>query len=105
MFARLFLALVIALLSLPAAAAMPACHGDAPQAAMADMHHGHRKQAPAVPIVADKLCLGCVAPATAGTPRLSPPLAFAAPVQRPALARGEPRASGPPLTPPPRSEA
>lgn len=105
MFARLVLALLIALLSLPATAAQ-VCHAEAPAAATAAMHHGgHHKPAPAAPALPDKLCLGCVAPATARAPALTPPLAFAPPLARPAAASGTPRAAGPPRTPPPRSEA
>ncbi|WP_448663587.1 hypothetical protein ACG3SL_02625 [Sphingomonas sp. CJ20] len=106
MLVRLLLALLIALLPLPAAAA-PACHAETP-ASTATAHHGHagkQEDAPARQAPAEHLCVGCVAPATARAPWIAPPLAFAPALVGRGQLMGVPRAAGPPLTPPPRSAA
>jgi len=96
---RLLLALTIAMLPMPAVAS---CHAQ-PVAPMA--HHAGMKHEPAKPVVAEQLCIGCVAPATAQAPEFAPPLAFVR-ADAPAEALVGIALSGmPPATPPPRSEA
>lgn len=105
MIVRLALALLIALLPLPASAG-PACH--APPAPAADAaHHHHRpaKQEPARAAGADQLCIGCVAPASVRAPQLAQPPAFARSDAPPAERGGVALTANPPATPPPRSEA
>jgi hypothetical protein len=98
MLLRLLLALTIALLPMPAAAA---CHAQpAPTAHHHGMKHAPVKQAPA-----EQLCIGCVAPATARAPEFAAPLAFARTPASPAYLPGAPRIAAPPATPPPRSAA
>lgn len=99
MLLRLLLALTIALLPMPAAAN---CH-PAPQPVA--HHHGPAKHEPVKPLPTEQLCIGCVAPATARTPMVAPPLAFARADARPVDMAGESLGDTPPATPPPRSEA
>jgi hypothetical protein len=97
MLLRMLLALTIALLPMPAVAS---CHAQ-PQVAA---HHGMRHE-PVKQMPAEQLCIGCVAPATARAPELSPPLGHAR-VDAPAKALScAPLAGVPPATPPPQSEA
>jgi len=100
MLARLLLALLIAILPMPAAAA---CH--AAPAPSATAHHHGMKHEPVKQLPAEQLCIGCVAPATARAPELAPPLAFARVETAPAYLPGAARISAPPATPPPRSAA
>lgn len=103
MLLRLLLALTIALLPMPAAAN---CHpAPQPVAHHHGMDHGPAKQEPVKQLPAEQLCIGCVAPATARTPMVVPPLAFARAEARPAAMAGETLVDTPPATPPPRSEA
>jgi len=103
--ARLLLALLIALLPMPSAAA-PVCHA-APAAAEARAHH-HRpaRPEPAKPqLPADQLCIGCVAPSTARPPALREPAPIARiEIRAPDIA-GVARGATPPATPPPRFDA
>lgn len=105
MLIRLLIALTIALLPMPAAAA---CH-PAPQpeamAHHAGMDHAPADPAPAKQIPAEQLCIGCVAPATARTPAVAPPPAYARMNARPGGTTGTALGNAPPATPPPRSEA
>lgn len=100
MLVRLLLALLVAALPLPAMAG-PACH--APPAAMTS-HHGSKHE-PAKHVAVEMLCLGCVAPATARTPALDPPLGFTAMLPVPTILTGLSLDPAGPATPPPRSDA
>jgi hypothetical protein len=105
MLARLFLAVLIALLALPAAA-MPACHAPAPVVHQMDgMHHSAPAEQPSGRhATAHQACLGCIPPETGKLAAVSPPMAVPA---APAIARalaGIARGSVPPATPPPRSQ-
>lgn len=104
MLARLMLALLIALLPMPAAAA-PACHTPAPAAETASHHHVPAKQEPVKQLPHEQLCIGCVAPATARAPQLAAPLSYPRADAPPAVLSGIARAALPPATPPPRFEA
>jgi hypothetical protein len=102
---RLLLALLIALLPMPSAAA-PACH-EAPMAVEANANH-HRPAQPEpakTQLPADQLCIGCVAPATARPPAFREPAPVARiEIRAPEIA-GVARAATPPATPPPRLPA
>lgn len=104
MLLRLILALLVATLAFPAAA-MSACHQPAqghPPAAMAHSGHPAPTNAPHAPKQFAAQCIGCIAPATALTPRLAKPTPGAAIAPAPAPATGAPRGRSPPETPPPR---
>lgn len=97
---RLLLALLIALLPMPAAAA---CHAEQPAAASAShAHHQPAEPEPAKQLPpADQLCIGCIAPTTA-RPVLGEP---APPARIDMDAReiaGITLGATPPATPPPR---
>lgn len=104
MLARLLLALLIALLPMPAAVAGGACH-DAPPIVKADSHHGHAQQPhPADPSPGEQFCLGCAAPSTLRAPLIRAPFAQAGEVRTPRVHAGLIRVASPPATPPPRSD-
>ncbi|MBO9621303.1 MAG: hypothetical protein J7500_01195 [Sphingomonas sp.] len=104
MLARLILALLVALLPLPASAAGAACHTSTMAAASA-ANHGHMpKPAHAQQSASDELCLGCVAPSTLHGPLLDEPLGHARALQKPHALTGATLVAAPPATPPPRSE-
>jgi hypothetical protein len=106
MLARLLLALMIALLPLPATAAGPACH-QSPPAAVAESHHGHASKPAPIPTdtaSADQFCIGCVAPSTLRGPTLGAPLAYPDALRTARVRQGLALASLPPATPPPRSK-
>lgn len=97
MFRRLWLALLMACLALPAMAAPLHCVS----VAQASAHHGHREQDKASPPQQHD-CIGCIAPfaaLTAPDTATLPPVAREKPHDDLRLARA---ASGPD-TPPPRS--
>ena len=84
--------------------AVASCHAQ-PAPEMTGHHHGMKhepvKKAPA----AEQLCIGCVAPATARTPEVAPPPAFARADAPGEALTGHKLTGNPPATPPPRSEA
>ncbi len=101
---RLILALLIAMLSMPAVAMPAQAAAHAPEA-MAMHHHGDR-QAPAQPERrhhADQACLGCIAPAAMPMPYLAPPLALAPMLPRITAGGGLTHRPAQPATPPPRA--
>ena len=106
MVGRSLVALLIALLSLPAMAASGHLAPLAPMSPAAAMHHhGTRHHAPQAPAhhQADATCVGCIAPATFGGPGIVAPIAY--PVAAPAAVVGGGAAlqSARPATPPPRA--
>lgn len=104
MVVRLLLALLVALLPLPAAASGAACHdGGAP---VAQSVHGseHRPQVPDHG-GAEQFCLGCVAPSTLRAPVLEAPILPAGTPVIVHIADGRARVGPPPATPPPRLQS
>lgn len=105
MLARLILALLVALLPLPAAAAGAACHASTAVARSAGDHGHAPRPAPVQQFASDELCLGCVAPSTLRGPMFDEPLGHARALQKPDGLTGAALIAPPPATPPPRSEA
>lgn len=103
MLVRLLLALLIALLPLPGAAAGAACHeGMKTTTEGYQGHHGQpsREQPAGSP---EQSCIGCVAPSTLRAPSLATPPAYPRAIGTTVHSVGVARPAAPPATPPPRS--
>lgn len=105
MLARFLVALLIALLPMPAGATAVSCHEAAPVATTHGGHHQPAQPEPEKQRPAEQLCIGCVAPATARAPVLAPPLAYPAMLDGAVPPSGIALAEAKPATPPPRLPA
>jgi hypothetical protein len=104
MFARLFLAVILAALALPQVAM--ACHQPPrPAAQTADCHgmtHPAGREQQEQPDRTPDLCIGCIAPVTVRPVAIAEPLHLRVPPARPIAGDGRHLPLASPATPPPR---